>query len=74
MTIAKGRLFIFTFPRSWVSGGASLADANLCELRGKKPTCTRRRQGKDAGIWGGGYIEPWAYRACSRAGERPLPC
>jgi hypothetical protein len=26
-----------------------LADSNLCELRGKKLTCTRRQQGKDAG-------------------------
>ena len=26
-----------------------MAESNLCELRGKKLTCTRRQQGKDAG-------------------------
>jgi hypothetical protein len=29
---------------------------------------------KDAGIWAGSYVEPWKYRACVRAGGRPLAC
>jgi endonuclease YncB( thermonuclease family) len=27
-----------------------------------------------AGMFAGSYSEPWAYRACMRAGGRPLPC
>jgi hypothetical protein len=54
MTITKARASIFAFPASWVS---RLADSNLCELRGEKPTGAHQRQGKEAGILGEGYIE-----------------
>lgn len=27
-----------------------------------------------AGIWGGGFLEPWEYRACVRSGLRPSDC
>ena len=26
------------------------------------------------GIWAGSYVEPWLYRACTRAGGKPADC
>jgi endonuclease YncB( thermonuclease family) len=66
-----------------VAGGADLArwlvGAGLAidwpyYSRGAYSTDQAAATSKGVGMFAGSYIEPWAYRACIRAGGRPLAC
>lgn len=77
MTIAKGRVSIFTFPR-FLSFGRIVAlhlPTRMCaNFVAKNPRAYVGSMAGTLAFWGGGYIEPWTYRACIRSGGRPLPC
>jgi len=41
---------------------------------GQYTAAQQRAEGASAGMWAGSFVEPWRYRACARAGGRPLEC
>jgi endonuclease YncB( thermonuclease family) len=41
---------------------------------GKYSAPQRDAEHAERGMWAGSYVEPWLYRACIRAGGRPVGC
>ncbi|WP_445216974.1 thermonuclease family protein [Bradyrhizobium sp. Pa8] len=41
---------------------------------GQYAEAQQRAERASAGMWAGSFVEPWRYRACTRAGERPSEC
>jgi endonuclease YncB( thermonuclease family) len=42
--------------------------------RGRYDTDQRAAENAGLGMWRGSYVEPWLYRACTRAGGKPVAC
>src|SRR3954451_3266380 len=42
--------------------------------KGRYADAQREAEHGGRGIWAGSYVEPWLYRACTRAGGRPADC
>jgi endonuclease YncB( thermonuclease family) len=55
-----------------VSNGLALDWPNYS--RGMYDKIQREAEHAGRGIWSGSYVEPWLYRACTRAGGRPAGC
>jgi hypothetical protein len=74
MTIANGRVSIFTFPR-FLGFGRIVAlhwpTRIYANFVAKNPRAYVGSMARTLAFWGGGYIEPWAYPACIRSGGRP---
>nr|WP_271567896.1 thermonuclease family protein [Bradyrhizobium sp. CCBAU 11386] len=41
---------------------------------GQYAEAQRRAERASAGMWAGSFVEPWRYRSCIRAGQRPSNC
>jgi endonuclease YncB( thermonuclease family) len=41
---------------------------------GQYAEAQREAERAGRGMWAGSFVEPWRYRACTRAGERPTEC
>jgi len=42
--------------------------------KGKYAAAQRDAEHAGRGIWAGGYVEPWLYRACITSNGRPVDC
>jgi len=42
--------------------------------KGRYADAQREAEHGGRGIWAGSYVEPWLYRACTRAGGKPADC
>jgi hypothetical protein len=73
MTIAKGRVSIFTFPR-FLGFGRIVAlhwpTRMYANFVAKNPRAYVGGKARTVAFGGGGYIEPWAYRAFDPADAR----
>ena len=65
MTIAKGRVSIFTFPR-FLGFGRIVALRIYANFVAKNPRAHVGSMARTLAFWGGGYVEPWAYRHSTR--------
>jgi hypothetical protein len=61
MTIAKGRVSVFTFPR-FLGFGRIVALRIYANFVAKNPRAYVGGKARTVAFRGGGYVEPWAYR------------